>query len=130
VESKSKTVDGAWIAEGTPLEVIGDQAERLGECTLTCLDLSMIEVPHPTDFKALTAPLFELVGVRRWSDFVKGTLALDVEDSGETIRLTPMRNRGARDGFDFLQDRVAELKKPIGPLELGEAIIASFGACE
>ncbi len=122
-------MDGAWIATPPLQSVDVGNTELLGTYTTKALDCSKMDVPHPTEFKSLIAPLLALADARTWAQFVRGTLVLGVKSSDSQIILTPYANKGSTGGFANIPGSEVHHVISNDPLQLGNWIIEAFGKC-
>lgn len=97
----SRTTDGVWILSG-PCVVLPDECTdlALGQAIEAALVASVVGVPHPRDWQSVVEPLLSAASVRSWRSFMKGAAHLSVEVGDSVVALVPMRNLGARDGFE------------------------------
>jgi hypothetical protein len=118
-----RTTAGVLIG-GEPVErlELPSTDQELGQALRTALDHTRQKVPHPTDWDKLPNPLYEAAGVKSWPSFIKRTRSCEVTDDGRILRITPMRNAGSRDGFQFLEDLSIELRSDASTMEIGRSI--------
>ena len=119
----SKTAAGVWI--GTPPFVhIDDDVSpwELGTAVADALFASKSEVPHPTDWKGLLAPLLQVAGVKSWKTFMQGAQCVGIDNEDGRIRVISCRNRGPKKGFEEMLDTVVELPSTASMEVLGKAI--------
>jgi hypothetical protein len=67
----------------------------------------------------------EAIGVRRYSDYLRGTLSVGVSRDEELV-LTPELNTGMKNGLVALADEVERLALTTTTMELGSAIRRAF----
>lgn len=130
IYTSSRTEYGVWMIDGTctklPVEVT---ASRLGEVVLAALKQSR-NVPHPTSWKGITAPVLQAAGVKTWNTFARYAKLAAVELDTELI-LTPTRNGGVKAGFtDLSEDRALHLPPSASAAEIGEAVMRALALCE
>lgn len=101
LHAMSKTTDGVWILNEPCERFAADVAEdMLGAAAKAALQRSRSEVPHPTDFRAVTEPLLRAAGVKSWNTFAKSARCVELEESEPgVLELIPTENKGADDGF-------------------------------
>ncbi len=134
VGSYSQTVDGVWIHQGE-YEVLSTETDVavVAEAILSALGRSRVGVPHPQDWSGHTRPLLEAAGVPSWRAYVNGTKSISITQEGDSISLTPMINKGAREGFGFQNERTVVVPATAAPDELGDelgdALERALAAC-
>lgn len=123
VTSNYQTDSGFWVEQEPYLVVSEADTSRLSAYVLEALDASRLGVPNPDDPNSLgSSRLPELAGVRNYSTFMKGAVAVDVSRSEQgSVRVVPMRNGGSRKGFQFLRDLAIEVG-PASKLKLSPAL--------
>lgn len=107
VHSQSKTDAGVWIACAPFLTLATDTSEQeLGEAVLAALAGSKENVAHPnqSEWREIVAPLLKAAKAKSWNAFARDTLSVSLRRRENTIVLTPMENRGPRNGFVEKQD--------------------------
>ena len=96
-------VDGAhWIATGPCMRLPIDCNDLdLGGGVMSALEHSEPSVPHPgrDGWKAVLQPLLEAANVKTWSTFIRSAYNVRVSMENGSIEITPLVNRGARQGF-------------------------------
>ncbi len=100
VTSEFLTRDGFWIEQEPCFVEEGPTPEVLAERVLEALDASMVDIPTPPR-DTIKSPLPGLAGVRSYGIFMKGTINVAVSQDGTGITVTPMKNCGAKRGFEF-----------------------------
>jgi hypothetical protein len=130
IGSNSQTVDGAWIANARLHRIATNDDRLLGEMTIDALAHSCTGVPHPTDFKALVAPLLTISQQSTWRRFASNTLALLIENFDCRIRLMPYRNLGGSQGFESISESEDEFSATNDYADLGRRIREAFERCE
>jgi hypothetical protein len=65
--------------------------------------------------------LLRSAGVKSWSQYVKGLDSVRVRRNGDTVKVVPQRNRGARQGLEDISEAVETLQKP-DAATLGQAV--------
>lgn len=101
IHAQSQTTTGAWILVSpvTRLDAACPN-DILGAAALAVLRSSRTGVPHPKVFTGLADPLFKAAKVKDWATFVKAARCARLNEDGGVISVTPMRNLGARQGFE------------------------------
>ncbi len=111
VTSESRTEAGFWI-EHDPYFVCEDvDSQVLAAQVIEALDASKTGVPTPPR-DSLGSRLPELAGVKSFGAFMRGTVSVDVSRDVDGITVIPMRNAGARGGFEFLNDLSCLIDSP------------------
>ena len=122
VASYSKTVPGFWLMNGwlrrLALEI---SDEAIGVAIEEGLDASESEVEAPGRDTNPAAPLLEMVGVRSFGAYMRGTRSVGVVRDGAGITVEPTRNQGSRGGFTPLPDRADVMQRP-SRYELGRVV--------
>lgn len=107
VTPESLTTDGFWVASPPFSKSDSDApSAELANLLLNALEASRCGVPTPPVSENPFARVLELAGVRSFGTFMKGARAVRLSSDGETVTLTPMRNAGAKGGFEFLEAEV------------------------
>ena len=121
--AENKTTDGVWIASPPFLHSDGDSF-HLGSCAKCALAHSAEGVVHPTEWKHIFTPMLDLAGVKSWNIFARGAELVGIEMEGHTIKLTPHRNLGPKEGFDPVADLAIRLRTDASHEDLGNAVLA------
>jgi hypothetical protein len=116
VVSYSRTTAGFHQMNGSHLQLNADVADdKLGAAIAEALTAGSTHRPEPATAHPSPelADLLRLVGVRSYGQYVKNssrvTIAPHREDA-DLLRITPMRNRGPREGFEPMQEHTTELR--------------------
>lgn len=124
---ESLTVDGFWVASSPCLVESLDAPDAVADCALRALEASRSGVPTPPPTERLEAELLERAGVKSFGTFMKGALAVRLTAGERGIILTPMRNAGARSGFEFKERAELDVEDMS---ELVSGIAAALEAAE
>jgi hypothetical protein len=118
---------GPW-RQGYPVMVLPADASagELGAAVRFALERSAAGAVRGSPARPL---LLKAAGARSENQFIKGTESVDVQREGRTIRVTPMRNLGPDQGFDFRTDAEVDLDDPDDET-LGAAIRRAWPAPE
>lgn len=82
------------------------EATRLGESVLQALEASAGTVAYDRSTSPFK-PVLNALELKNYGTFMKGTRSVDVSiDDDDVLKVAPMRNMGAREGFHFMQDEV------------------------
>src|SRR5262249_11051520 len=101
IHASSKTTAGVWIATAPFVQVeSGASPFDLGRRVLDPLRGSQTQVPHPTKWSGLLAPLLEQAGVKSWETFIRTAQCLNLEAAEDRLKLIPNRNLGTSEGFE------------------------------
>jgi hypothetical protein len=101
VASYSLVPDGFWQMNGTYFRVpVSDDVAGLGRAVREALSTSnsgsIVQArPDENPLK----PLLTELGLRGYSQYMRGTRSVAITSDGEGITVTPYRNGGAREGF-------------------------------
>lgn len=122
VASFSKTVPGFWVMNGW-LRRLDEAAsdEAIGAAVTDGLDASEADVEPPGRDAKPAAPLLEMVGLRSYGAYMRGTRQVGISREGHVVTVEPKRNEGSRGGFTPLPDRAEVMDAPSGQ-ELGRAV--------
>lgn len=123
----SLTTGGVWIAQPPGLGLTDDASDLLlGTCVRSLLSESKEDIPHPADWKDVSVPVYELVGVQGWRAFIRGAKSVSVQES-DSLRICIMVNDGkgfvAADGSDIIVPRAIHVG------ELGQVIRRALNQC-
>jgi hypothetical protein len=99
IQSHNRTIQrtaGFWVGT-TPITRLTDDSApgQIGEAVIDALNRSKIEVPIPTDHKAVEQELFKVMGVRSRRASMAGTRYCSVEREARAITIAPYHNGGA-----------------------------------
>lgn len=129
VFAQSQTTAGVWIMEGDAYAVDVGDAGQIGVVVSQALEVSKIDVPHPTSWKGLFDPVLKLAGVKSWSTFVKSARCVEIELDADGLWLLPTRNLGADGGFEQI-GRYACPATQSDPMALGQALLQALEMAE
>ena len=123
-------IQGDW-AEAVP-EHVADA--ELGALVRQALAASREGVPYP-DFRndpelaRRRKLLFKPAGVRRESEFARGTrsVSIDWQDTEPEVKITPQRNGGRREGFTQMLDQVVTVDANLDDADLGAVVRHALG---
>jgi hypothetical protein len=112
VTSYTQTPPGFWQMNGHFSRVPSDaDARDLGQALLDALDASN-QIPL-RDIDASNdsfAPVLEELGLKNYAQYMKGAVSVSLEvDNDDVLKITPMRNGGAREGFIEIADEARVL---------------------
>jgi len=128
VAASHKTRAGFWVEDTKTSVVESDDADHIQNAIVEALARSREGIPTPARDADLVGSLLSAAGVSSWSTFAKLARCVDVHLKDHKLEITPYRNRGARDGFVPMTDRVVEL--PEDSAELGEAVLTALEVAE
>ena len=108
IHPSSKTTAGVFIA-CPPYQTIPASADvaAIGDAICLALAASRENIPHPTEWKGLSAPRLAAAGVRSEAALQRGSRLVLVERTENGITITPTNNGGTvgdREGFHHLND--------------------------
>jgi hypothetical protein len=109
VTSYTQTDAGFWQMNGHFSRLRSSAVpDDLGQAVLSALDASnRLPLTHTGASESAFAPVLEELGLKTYTQYMKGTLSVSVEIAeGDVLSITPMRNGGAREGF-HLRDALA-----------------------
>jgi hypothetical protein len=130
VYSEHKTVGGALIAQDDVVSLDSTDFKGIAEAVKNALQAYRMGVPIPPreSLSGTSWKMYAVAGVRKWSDFVKGAKGISIRSENGQITLTPMRNRGARGGFDYIVERAHSFPETFP--SFGEAVVLAFSVAE
>ena len=127
--SMSETTEGFWLLSEPVTVAPAVDAAAIGKDLQGCLAASRAGVPHPTDFKDVSKPLFALAGVKSATAFSTNAKSVLVEqDEDGAIKLYPTRNGGRREGYIPLMDKIITITDGEG--DLGQRVIEALERSE
>lgn len=131
VHASSRTTAGVWIATPPFIQVeAGATSSDLGRSVFQALSSSQSEVPHPTKWSSLMAPLLAHAGVKTWETFTRKSQCLTLEATENRIKLIPSRNLGATEGFEPMLDKAIEFSlSPSSLDQLGLVVERGLALC-
>ena len=126
VTAMDRSADGFWFESETVFVENGVDFVVLSSCIQLALAASKTDAPTPRRGQ-LGSRLPGLAGVKSFGAFMKGAVSVDISSDGGEIKLTPMRNGGARNGFEF---KTGESIIVDSADELAPSIAAALAAAE
>lgn len=122
----SRTGTGIWVLDGTP-ERLPQEATpvQLGTTVNDALDRSRSGLPELTRDSKPSQPLLDLLQVRDYATYAKGTRSVEVYRDGETVEVTPRRNEGGRNGFTPIEEEITTFS-PVSAEQLGAEVAKAF----
>lgn len=122
----SQTGKGVWVLDGTPERLSQDATpDQLGATIDAALDRSRSGLPELTRDSKPAQPLLDLLQVRDYATYAKGTRSVEVYRDGDTIEVTPRRNEGGRNGFTPIEEEIITFS-PTTAEQIGEEILNAF----
>lgn len=93
--TNSKALAGFWVTDGFETVELAASDLTLGEAVLRARDAARAGIPNPprsgpTPFQ----PVLQAAGVKNWAQFVKGTVACQVEFELDRVIVVPQRRDG------------------------------------
>ena len=131
IRASSKTNVGVWIEDGECYAVnVDSNYEEIGECVCMALDKSRTNIPHPTDWKDIGAPLFKAARVHNWSTFGKIAKCIHIYKD-ENFCIIPTINKSkVKEGFVEKASHIISIPMNTGLAELGRNIKEAWLLCE
>lgn len=118
-----EVADGPNVAGHPVIVLLADAPDaQLGAAIELALESPRTDLASTHD---AARQLARAAGVRGQGEFVRGAEAVSIRASDGVVRVTPMRNRGPREGFDYLLDDQVVLQAP-SPEALGAAARAAW----
>ena len=108
IHPESRTIDGIWVFSEPTFEAVVAETETFGNALLRALKLSNQEVPRPIQNAVLGDAFLRTIGVASWSALYKSSFAIDVEQDGDVVRLTPLEyggSQGAQKGLHPVEEQ-------------------------
>ena len=130
--SSAKTTQGYWVNSEPCIELAADCSLReLGESARRVLEASKVGAAPLTRSwpGGMFPPLARLTGVKRWSEFVRGTQHCELYEDGSLITITPCQNRGTR-GFFYLPDAAVRVPREASAIQIGQALNEAIKRCK
>lgn len=97
----SLTTDGVWILTEPVLTLSEAEPDaELGLAIRSVLTGSHANIPHPSDWAAVSRPLLKAAGISSWRKFGETATCVEIRENGDTLLVTPTRNLGSKNGFE------------------------------
>lgn len=128
VAASHQTQAGFWVDDEDVVTLVAPQPADVGHAVEAALARSREGAPTPPPSADLSAPLLAAAGVASWNTFTKTAKYVGVRQNGDTIKVTPYKNLGGKDGFDPMQDKATSL--PSGNLGLAAAVVRALEMAE
>jgi hypothetical protein len=124
LNSSSQATSGVWIGKVFRVLPTSASDESLGRDVLAALQLSRTGIAHPDpkDWAAIQQPLLDAAGVRRWSQFVKGSDMVTVRLGDGVIEVTPERRVAGEEGLEEVPEKMMRIDDGVSPEELGKLV--------
>jgi hypothetical protein len=129
IHALSKTTAGVWIATPPFIQVEGGALSDLGKSVMEALGGSQPQVPHPTKWGGLLAPLLAQAGVKTWETFIREAQCISLEATEDRLKLIPNRNLGTTEGFEPILDKAIEISLSSSLEQIGLSIVEAFALC-
>jgi hypothetical protein len=131
IHASSKTTAGVWIATPPFIQVEADvSASDLGKFVVDALCASQLDVPHPTKWSGVLAPLLEQAGVKSWATFMRKAQCLNLEADEQRLKVIPNRNLGMTEGFEPMLDKRIEAQLTSSLDQLGTVLTEALALCQ
>lgn len=99
LETEWQTTVGLSVGKEPVFAVAKQDKATLDTAIRACLDGVRKGVPHPTDWKKVTRPLFSITPFKSDRALMAVAKAASIVDSGDQVQFSPYRNEGPRGGF-------------------------------
>jgi hypothetical protein len=130
IHTSSKTTAGVWIATPPFIKLeAGATSSDLGKSVILALGGSQPQVPHPTQWRDILAPLLKQAGVTTWETFMRKAQCLNLEATEDRLRLIPNRNLGAVEGFEPILDKAIEVAMSSSLDQIATSVVETFALC-
>jgi hypothetical protein len=119
---------GVWVIDDLPTLLPQDTpAEHLGATIREMLDKSRSGLPELTRDSQPARPMLDMLGLRTYTAYMKGTKSVGVRRDDDKVSITPKHNGGGRrHGFTPILDAKRTLTDDASAELLGAAVIAAF----
>lgn len=127
VTAYSRTITGLWVIDGLPTLLPQDTpAQQLGATIQEMLGKSRSGLPELTRDSQPARPMLDMLGLRSYAAYAKGTKSVSVYLDDHTIDITPDHNDGRREGFTAILEAKRTLTDDASAALLGAEVIAAF----
>ena len=110
ITTESQTTAGFWITVPPVITAMRDEdAGLLLDKIESALDDSETGIPTPDRDVDVFSPVLAVTGDRSFSSFMKEASAVGIERNGDLYTITPLVNKGAKQGFAPNTDRVVRV---------------------
>lgn len=99
LETKWQTTVGLPIGQEPVFAVAKQDLTTLDNAIRACLDGVRKGVPHPTDWKKVVRPLFDITPFKSDRALMAVAKCASIVDFGDQVEIDPYRNEGTREGF-------------------------------
>jgi len=123
VTASHQTKAGFWIDDEHVVCLSQPTHDELGRAIEMALDRSQNGVPTPPPNARMDKPLLAAAGVGSWAKFMKSSQHVSVVSDGVSLKVTPHRNLGSKEGFEPEPDLAFPYAD--SPSDLGQ-IVADF----
>jgi len=120
VTASHQTKAGFWIDDDHVVCLRQPTHDELGCAIETALDRSQNGVPTPPPDARIDKPLLAAAGVGSWATFMKLSQHVSVVSDGISLKVTPHRNLGSKEGFEPEPD--LEVPSADSPSDLGQIV--------
>lgn len=115
-----QTQAGFWVDDDEVMTLVAPQPVDVGSAVQAALARSREGAPTPPPSADLSTPLLAAACVATWNAFAKSAKYVGVRQNGDTIKVTPYKNLGGKDGFDPIPDKATSLA--LGDLALAAVV--------
>lgn len=128
VVTSHQTQAGFWVDDEDVEVLSSPQPVDIIDAVRAALARSCEGVSTPSPSADLSAPVLAAAGVASWNTFAKMAKYVGVRQNGDTVKVTPYKNLGGKDGFDPMQDKVTSL--PVGDSGLADILVRALEMAE
>ncbi len=123
------TNSGAVFSEPVFVKEFSSEAKEYGQVILEALSYSK-EGDFPHANKNILKPLLKAAKVNSYSTFINGTKCIFIYSNTNSIFFLPAKNKGAKNGFNFLREKLIELPLEANDVIIGETMLRAFEEAE
>ena len=107
--------------------------DEIGSALLRALYAYQDNLPDPGDWKAFRADFLRATGFKSWNSLEGPARSCWIEEIGDSISFTPLRNggsRGEKAGFQPFGKQPILVSASLPNEEIGEALLHALRLCE
>ena len=115
-----RTQAGFWVDDELVTVLVEPTPDELGQAILAALGRSRDGVPTPPPTARLDKPLLKAANVSSWATFMNLSKLVGVAAEDGSLKITPYRNLGRKEGFEPNPDLVYQPQ--LSAVELGKLV--------
>jgi hypothetical protein len=128
VLASHQTKAGFWVDDSNVVRLSVPVPMDMGRAVYTALAQSREGVPTPPPSAKLTGALLAAANISSWKTFAKSAKSVGIRQNDDTIKITPYKNLGGKEGFVPMPDKVILMSS--SDESLGEAVIRAIEIAE